>query len=125
MLQKSHPMALRGWREAMMAPTIENVSSGARVKMASTAPSERDNESPPPSSAAESATSDHASQGATRALIPPLPRPRFLVPCVTTPTLQHHCLLTVTTTVTKSRGRTNFSERRLGEVQSAPVLWAG
>src|SRR5215211_2462912 len=27
-----------------------------------------------------------------------------LAPCVTTPTLQHHCLPNVTTTVTKSRG---------------------
>src|SRR5919107_917719 len=36
--QKSQPMALRGWREAMMAPTTEKVSTEVRRMTASTGP---------------------------------------------------------------------------------------
>src|ERR671910_141761 len=36
--QKSQPMALRGWREAMMVPTTEKVKTVARKKTASTGP---------------------------------------------------------------------------------------
>src|SRR5215218_124248 len=58
-----------------------------------------------------------------------------LAPCVTTPTLQHHCLPNVTTTVTKSRGnellRTpsrrssqNLPSRHSGELKERETLVA-
>src|SRR5829696_8507906 len=83
--QKIQPMALRGWREAMMAPTTEKVKTVARKKTASTGPWYercgaldrviRANASPTTSSTTDSTISDQASQGAARVLIPPLPRP--------------------------------------------------
>src|SRR5829696_8309014 len=98
LLQKIQPMALRGWREAMMAPTTENVSSVTRLTITlkgsaslsyvSCAPKGlaiRANEIPPASRATASPTSDHASHEAVRVLIPPTPRSRSFVPCVTTP----------------------------------------
>ena len=91
-------MALRGWREAMMAPTTEKGSSVTRLAI--TLPSSvsppngrsgtvelaaRDNANPPRSSARDSATSDQASQAAARVLVPPTPLPCSFVPSVTTP----------------------------------------
>jgi hypothetical protein len=88
MLQKIQPMALRGWREAMMAPTTEKVRTVARVKTALPGSASlsfgrsgtmdivmRASEIPPASSTTDSVTSDQLSQGATRVLIPPLLRP--------------------------------------------------
>src|SRR5215211_1766366 len=84
MLQKIQPIALRGWREAMMAPTTEKVRTVARVKTALTGSASlsfgsfstmdivmRANEIPPTSSATASATSDHANQARAPLLIPP------------------------------------------------------
>src|SRR5829696_5662506 len=85
-------MALRGWREAMMAPTTEKASartdsvtkpsygrSGTVDRVISA------NESPPTSSTTDSVTSDQASQEAARVLIPPTPRSCSLAPSSTTP----------------------------------------
>src|SRR5215203_1821941 len=84
MLQKIQLIALRGWREAMMAPTTEKVRTVARVKTALTGSASlsfgssstmdivmRANEIPPTSSAAASATSDHANQVSALLFIPP------------------------------------------------------
>src|SRR5687767_2406593 len=91
-------MALRGWREAMMAPTTEKGSSVTRL--ATTLPSsvsppnERsgtaelvayDNAIPPTSSATESAPSAHASQATARWLILPTPSLCSLASVVTAP----------------------------------------
>jgi hypothetical protein len=83
--QKIQPIALRGWREAMMAPTTEKVKTVARLKTASTGPKYgrcgaldrviRANAIPPTTSTTDSTISDQASQGAARVLIPLLPRP--------------------------------------------------
>ena len=89
--QKSQPMALRGWREAMMAPTTEKAS--ARTDSV-TKPSYRRsgtldrviraNEIPPTSSTTDTTTSDQASQVVARVLTPPTPRSSCsLAPTVT------------------------------------------
>jgi hypothetical protein len=85
--QKIQPIALRGWREAMMAPTTEKVRTVARVNTALPGSASlscgrcgrtdivmRANEIPPASSTTDSVTSDQASQVAVRWRIPPLPR---------------------------------------------------
>src|SRR5215217_855908 len=93
MPQKIQPMALRGCREAMMAPTTEKVSTLARLRIAlsssaslpyvsSTAapdPAVRANAIPPKRSATDSTTRGQASQEAARDLLRPLnPVPLFL-----------------------------------------------
>src|SRR4028119_317029 len=84
MLQKIHPMALRGWREATTAPTTEKVSTVARLRTATSssalppyaspgtvAPVVRDNAIPPRRRDTDSVTSDQASHEAARRPIPP------------------------------------------------------
>ena len=96
--QKSQPMVLRGWRETMMAPTAEKMSSVTRSattladfvsppnwRSATVELAARDNTSPPTSSATDSATSDQASQAAARLFVPPTPRPCSAVRCAMTP----------------------------------------
>src|SRR5215211_541949 len=89
-------MVLRGWREAMMAPTNEKVSSVARsmtALLSSVSPpnwrsgavelAARDNAIPPTSSTTDSAASDQASQAARRSILP-TPRSWTFAPSVTT-----------------------------------------
>jgi hypothetical protein len=86
MLQKIQPIALRGWREEMMAPITEKVNIVARVKTAlpgsaslpyrnsgSIELAMRDNEIPPKSSATDSIARDQANLAAKRGLILPTP----------------------------------------------------
>jgi hypothetical protein len=89
-------MVLRGWREAMMAPTTEKVSSVTRLATTLLSPDSppngrsetvelaaRDNANPPTSSAMDSAASDQASKAARRSILP-TPRSRTIAPSVTT-----------------------------------------
>src|SRR5215204_6371385 len=99
MPQKIQPMALRGCREAMMAPTTEKVSTAARLRIAlsssaslpyvsSTAapdPAVRANAIPPKRSATDSTTRDQASQEAARDLLRPAAESCPIVPSVTIP----------------------------------------
>src|SRR5215217_1621855 len=99
MPQKIQPMALRGCREAMMAPTTEKVSTVARLRIAlsssaslpyvsSTAapnPAVRANAIPPKRSATDSTTRDQASQEAARDLLRPAAESCPIVPSVTIP----------------------------------------
>src|SRR5215203_6517514 len=97
MPQKIQPMALRGCREAMMAPTTEKVSTVARLRTAlssaaslpyvsSTAepdPAVRANAIPPKGSATDSTIRDQASQEAARDLLRPAAESCPIVPSVT------------------------------------------
>ncbi len=82
MLQKSQPIVLRGWREAIMAPTTEKVRIVTRLL--TTLPGSasppygssatvdlmiRANEIPPLNIATDSPTSDHANHVTSRRLI--------------------------------------------------------
>jgi hypothetical protein len=87
-LQKIQPMALRGWREAMMAPTTEKASARTDSVIEPSGTVDRvirANEIPPTSSTTDTTTSDQASQAAARPLIPPTLRSCPPVRCVMTP----------------------------------------
>jgi hypothetical protein len=99
-LQKSQPMVLRGWREAMLAPTTEKVSSRTRSEttlLSSVSPPEgrsgtadpvtRSKATPPKSSATDNVASDQESQTAARLPVLPTPWPRFFESLLTTPPL--------------------------------------
>src|SRR5829696_9213249 len=89
-------MVLRGWREAIIAPTTEKVSSVTRLantlasfvsprneRSGTVELAARDNAIPPTSSATESTTSDQPSQAARRSILP-TPRSWPFAPSVTT-----------------------------------------
>src|SRR5918995_5491058 len=115
----NQPTAFSGRREATIAPTVASITTkvlpnhhsktGAfgceRLRTTRRALS--------PVRATVMVHSDQASQGAARVTILPLPRPRSLVPSVTTLILQQSRLLSVTATVTRWSNQ-QVSENTLG-----------
>src|SRR5918998_1118905 len=105
-------MEFSGRCEAMRAPTTENdtvrmakVPIPGPIKISRRGcPLRRARIRLATASATHSAHSDQASHEAARWLILPAPRPCPLAPSVTTPTLQHYRLPSVTTTVLWPRG---------------------
>src|SRR5918994_6247047 len=98
-------MGLGGRRETMSAPTAGNTSESTSASMAKTWPLSntsvtKSSNRTSPMSATHTAHSDQANQAAVRWLIPPIPLPCFLVPFVTTITLQDYLLPSTTTTAT-------------------------
>src|SRR5215207_7492457 len=95
--QKIQPMGLVGRREAISAPTVGYASDSTPVSTAIVGPSlgpsvimrsvRKSSQRASPMSTTHTAQSDQANQAAVRLLIPPIPRPCFLVPFVTTITL--------------------------------------
>src|SRR5215203_6712041 len=101
-----------GSREAMIAPTAGNTSESIPVSTAKARPGLRENTTPllvklssvkksservSTRSATHTAHTDHANQAAVRRLILPTSRPCFLVPFVTTITLQDYLLPSIST----------------------------
>src|SRR5215212_4333064 len=132
MAQKSQPMVLRGCREATMAPTTEKVSTMAKERTTVSAsatlpygspggvdPIVRASATPPTRSVTESTTSDQASQAAEWVLVPPTPGPCcFLDPSCTTPLYNTTVSHPLRQTLRETKVTANFSELRLGEVQT-------
>src|SRR5215204_7282466 len=95
--QKIQPIGLVGRREAISAPTVGYVSDSTPNSTAIVGPSlghsvtmrsvRKSSQRASPMSTTHTAHSDQANQAAVRWLIPPTPRPCFLVPFVTTITL--------------------------------------
>src|SRR5215217_5071770 len=113
MPQKIQPMGLVGSREAISAPTIGNASEHTPVSTAKprpglspgtpagiTSPVRKSSKSVSAMRTTHTAQSDQANHAAARWLIPPIPLPCFLVPFVTTITLQDYLLPSTTTTAT-------------------------
>src|SRR5215208_3618321 len=113
--QKIQPMGLAGRREAMSAPTVGNASESIPVSTAKAGAGlcentqallvrlssvEKSSERVSTMSATHTAHTDHANQAAVRRLILPTSRPCFFVPFVTTITLQHYLLPSISITVT-------------------------
>src|SRR5215208_2902931 len=109
--QKIQPMGLVGRREAISAPTVGYASDSTSVSTRSPGSTLSGGEkgiSPPvrTSSMIESAMSathtahnDHANQAAVRRFIQPIPRSWLLASFITTITLPHYLLQSITTTV--------------------------
>src|ERR671910_1841332 len=95
--QKIQPIGLVGRREAISAPTVGYASDSTPVSTAIVGPSlgpsvtmrsvRKSSQRASAMSTTHTAQSDHANHAAVRLLIPPTPRPCFLVPFVTTITL--------------------------------------
>src|SRR5918995_2852097 len=121
--QKIQPIALVGRREAISAPIVGYVSDSTPVSTAIVGPSlgpsvtmrsvRKSSQRASTISTTHTAHSDQANQAAVRWLIPPIPLPCFLVPFVTTITLQDYLLPSTTTTATGalwSANRINVGE---------------
>src|SRR5215211_1626274 len=108
--QKIQPIGLVGRREAISAPTVGYASDSTPVSTAIVGPSlgpsvtmrsaRKSSQRASTMSTTHTAHSDQANQAAVRLLILPAPRPCFLVPFVTTITLQDYLLPSTTTTAT-------------------------
>src|SRR5215211_6672476 len=99
--QKIQPIGLVGRREAISAPTVGYASDSTPVSTAIVGPSlgravRKSSQRASTISTTHTAHSDQANQAAVRSLILPTPRPCFLVPFVTTITLQHYLLPSTT-----------------------------
>src|SRR5215213_11485372 len=111
--QKIQPMGLVGRREAISAPTVgyasdstpvSTVSQGSKLSWGGrgiSPPVRKSSKRASAISTTHTAHSDQASQAAVRRLFPPTSRPCFLVPFVTTITLPHHLLPSITITGTE------------------------
>src|SRR5918995_3439607 len=126
MPQKIQPMGLVGSREAISAPTVGNASESNPVSTAKPGPGlcpgipagitslvRKSSKRASPMSTTHTAQSDQADHAAVRWVIPPIPLPCFLVPFVTTITLQDYLLPSTTTTATGaywSANRINVGE---------------
>src|SRR5215204_7421237 len=107
-------MGLAGRREAISAPTVgyasdstpvSTVSQGSNLSWGGSGispPVRNSSKRAIAMSATHPAHNDQANQPAVRLLIPPILRPCFLVPFVTTITLQDCLLPSITLTVTGS-----------------------
>src|SRR3712207_4088346 len=120
--QKIQPMKLAGRREAISAPTVGNASEStpaSTTKLKSTlasrigiVPVRKSSKRASATRTTHTAHSDQANQAAVRRLIPPILRLCFLVPFVTTTTLQDYLLPSITTTVTGPFNEAGVSSRR-------------
>src|SRR5829696_3972540 len=118
MPQKIQPMGLAGSREAISAPTVGNASESTPVSTAKpgpglapgvpagiTSPVRKSSKRANPMSATHTAHNDQANQVAIRQLIPLVLRPCVLDSFVTTITLQHYLLPSITATVAEPPDR--------------------
>src|SRR5215211_4154098 len=126
--QKIQPMGLAGRREAISAPTVgyasdstpvSTVSQGSNLSWGGSGispPVRNSSKRAIAMSATHPAHNDQANQAAVRRLIRPIPRSCFLASFITTITLPHYPLQSITTTVhgivLRSEG-TSFRERLL------------
>src|SRR5215218_5886330 len=127
-------MGFSGRCEAIKAPTTENDTASVG-RVAIEGPSKARKISPrvrslrrarirlATASTTDSTHSDQASTVAPWVLLPPTTRSCSFAASVTTPTLQHHCLPNVTTTVTKSRGNELLRKPYTRSSQDPEILW--